>query len=128
MQQKSKMIQIYKIEYKLPLQPSHKGGKYQFPPQNSKVRSIKGFGENISQLSPCINISHLNIFLLNMVSQEVVSPLKVSHSFVKTGFFATEMALMLSHMRGTLLKITPKSLMVCTIHRIWEQQLYTQPL
>jgi hypothetical protein len=36
---------------------------------------------------------------------------------------ATEMALVLSHMRGTLSKLTPKSLMVCTIHRIWEQQL-----
>jgi hypothetical protein len=46
----------------------------------------------------------------------------------KTGFFSTEMVLVLSHMRETLLKITPKSLMVCTIHRIWEQQLYTQPL
>jgi hypothetical protein len=31
-------------------------------------------------------------------------------------------------MRGTLSKITPKSLMVCTIHRIWEQQLHTQSL
>jgi hypothetical protein len=41
----------------------------------------------------------------------------------KTGFLATEMALVLSHMRETLLKITPKSLIVCTIHRIWEQQL-----
>jgi hypothetical protein len=29
----------------------------------------------------------------------------------------------LSHMRGTLSKITPKSLMVCTIQRIYEQQL-----
>jgi hypothetical protein len=41
----------------------------------------------------------------------------------KTGFLATEMALVLSHKRGTLSKITLKSLMVCTIHRIWEQQL-----
>jgi hypothetical protein len=32
------------------------------------------------------------------------------------------------HMRGTLSKLTPKSLMVCTIHEIWEQQLRTQPL
>jgi hypothetical protein len=31
---------------------------------------------------------------------------------------AIEMALVLSHMRGTLSKITPKSLMVFTIHRI----------
>jgi hypothetical protein len=38
------------------------------------------------------------------------------------------MALVLSHMRGTLLKVTPKSLVVCTIHRIWEEQLHTQPL
>jgi hypothetical protein len=39
----------------------------------------------------------------------------------KTGFLATKMALVLSHMRGTLSKITPKSLMVCTIQRICEQ-------
>jgi hypothetical protein len=31
-------------------------------------------------------------------------------------------------MRETLSKITLKSLMVCTIHSIWEQQLHTQPL
>jgi hypothetical protein len=58
-----------------------------FPPQSSKARSIKGFGENISQLSLCINVSHLNIFLLNAISQEVVSPLKVSHSLVKDWVF-----------------------------------------
>jgi hypothetical protein len=41
----------------------------------------------------------------------------------KTRFFAIEMTLVLSHMRGTLSKITPNSLIVCTIRRIWEQQL-----
>jgi hypothetical protein len=41
----------------------------------------------------------------------------------KTGFLVTEMTLVFSHMRKTLSKITPKSIMVCTIHRIWEQQL-----
>jgi hypothetical protein len=49
----------------------------------------------------------------------------------KTEFLATEMTLVLSHMRGTPSKITLKSLMVCTIHRICEQQLEvanTQPL
>jgi hypothetical protein len=46
----------------------------------------------------------------------------------KIGFLATEMALVLPHMRETLSKITPKSLMVCTIHRIWEQRLHTQAL
>jgi hypothetical protein len=37
------------------------------------------------------------------------------------------MALVLSHMRETLSNLTPKSLMVCTIQRICEQQLHTQP-
>jgi hypothetical protein len=85
MQQKSKRIQIYKIGHKLPLEASHKDGKHQSPPrpQSSKARSIKGFDENINQLSLCMNVSHLNISLLYMVSQEVVSHVKVSHSFVE---------------------------------------------
>jgi hypothetical protein len=45
----------------------------------------------------------------------------------KTGVLATEMALVLSHMTGTLSNLTPKSLMVCTIQRICKQQLHTQP-
>jgi hypothetical protein len=51
------------------------------------MRSIKGFGENNGQLSLCINVSHLYVFILNMVSQEVVSPLNVSHSFVEDRVF-----------------------------------------
>jgi hypothetical protein len=58
-----------------------------FPPQSSKARGIKVFGENISQLSLCINVSHLNISFLNMVSQEMMSSLKVSHSFVEDRVF-----------------------------------------
>ena len=58
-----------------------------FPLQSSKARRIKGLSEDIGQLSLCINISHFNISLLNMISQEVVSPLKVSHSFVEDWFF-----------------------------------------
>jgi hypothetical protein len=58
-----------------------------FPLQSSKARRIMGFGEGINQLSLCIDISHLNISLLNVISQEVVSPLKVSHSFVEDWVF-----------------------------------------
>jgi hypothetical protein len=81
-QEKSK---IYKIKHQLSLKPSHKGGKHQFPPppQISKSRRIKGFGENVSQLPLCVYVSHLNVSLLYMISQNVVSPLKVSHSLVK---------------------------------------------
>jgi hypothetical protein len=53
------------------------------PPQSNKVRSIKGFDENISQLSLFINVSHLYVSILNMVSQKVVS-----HSFVKDWVFS----------------------------------------
>jgi hypothetical protein len=43
------------------------------PPQRSKIRRIEGFGENVSQLSLCVNKLHLYLSLLNMVSQKVVS-------------------------------------------------------
>jgi hypothetical protein len=91
-----------------------------FLSQISKLRRIEGFGEDIGQLSLGVYVSHLNISLLYMISKEVVSALKVSHSLV---ILATEMALVLSHIRGTLSNLTPKSLIVCTIHKIWEQQL-----
>jgi hypothetical protein len=39
-----------------------------FPLQISKARSIEGFGEDISQLSHGIDVSHLNISLLNVIS------------------------------------------------------------
>jgi hypothetical protein len=44
-----------------------------FPPQSSKARRVKGFGKDVSQLSLFIDISHLNISFLNVISQEVVS-------------------------------------------------------
>jgi hypothetical protein len=58
-----------------------------FTPQISKLRRIKGFGENVSQLPFCVYASHLNVSLLYMISQEVVSPLKVSHSLVEDWIF-----------------------------------------
>jgi hypothetical protein len=64
---------------------------------------IKGFGENISQLRLCVNVFHLYISLLYMVSQEVVSHFYVFRSPMKNGVWAKHMALELSHMRGTLL-------------------------
>jgi hypothetical protein len=94
-----------------------------FPQQISKSRRIKEFGEDIGQLSLGVYVSLLNVSLLYVVSQEMVSSRIMSHFLCKTGFLATKMALVLSHMRGTLSNLTPKSLMVCTIQRIYEQQL-----
>jgi hypothetical protein len=58
-----------------------------FPPQISKSRRIKVFGENIGQLSLGVYISHLNVPLLYMISQKVVSPLNMSHLFVEDCIF-----------------------------------------
>jgi hypothetical protein len=71
-------------------------------PQISKSRRIKGFGENASQLHLCVYVSHLNVSLLYMISQEVVSPLKVSHSLVEYWIFGYRDGTVLSHMRETL--------------------------
>jgi hypothetical protein len=63
-------------------------GKHQFPPpQISKSRRIKGFGENVGQLSLGVYISHLNVPPLYMISQKVVSPLNMSHLFVEDEIF-----------------------------------------
>jgi hypothetical protein len=62
-----------------------------FPSQISKARRIKRFDEDISQLSLGIDISHLNISLLNsVISQEVMSPLKVSYSLVESWVFGLQ--------------------------------------
>jgi hypothetical protein len=58
-----------------------------FPPQISKPRRINGFGENVGQLSLGVYVSHLNVSLLYMISQEVVSSLNVSHLFVEDWIF-----------------------------------------
>jgi hypothetical protein len=59
-----------------------------FPPQNSKSRKIKGFGENFGQLSLGVYIPHLNVPLLYMISPKVVSPLNMSHLFVEDWIFS----------------------------------------
>jgi hypothetical protein len=58
-----------------------------FPPQISKSRRIKGFGENVGQLSLVVYIPHLNVLLLYMISQKVVSPLNMSHLFMEDWIF-----------------------------------------
>jgi hypothetical protein len=82
MQEKSK---IYNIHVKAPTPPQTKPYGWQtgiLPPQISKSRRIKGFDENVGQLSLGVYRSHLNVPLLYMISQKVVSPLNISHLFV----------------------------------------------
>jgi hypothetical protein len=62
-------------------------GKHQPPSQISKSRRIKGFGENVSQLSLGVYISYLNVPLLYMISEKVLSPLNMSHLFVEDWIF-----------------------------------------
>jgi hypothetical protein len=58
-----------------------------FPSQISKSRRIKGFGENVGQLSLGVYLSHLNVSLLYVISQEVASSLNMSHLFVEDWIF-----------------------------------------
>jgi hypothetical protein len=74
---------ICRIEHQLPLKPSYMDDKHQFPLQISKLRRIKGFAKNVSQLSLGVYVSHLNVSLLYMISHEVVSSLNISHLFMK---------------------------------------------
>jgi hypothetical protein len=53
------------------------------PSQISKAKGIEEFGEDIGQLSLGVYVCHLNVSLLYMVSQEVVSSLNVSHSLME---------------------------------------------
>jgi hypothetical protein len=126
MQEKSK---IYNIHTKAPTPPQTKpyGWQTPIPPPPRKSRRIKGFSENVGQLSLGVYIPHLNVPILYMISQKVVSPLSMSHLFFEDWILGTEMALVLSHKRGTLSNLTPKSLIVCNIQRICEQQLHTWP-
>jgi hypothetical protein len=80
--------QYTRQKHQLPLKPSHMDGKHQFPPQISKLRRIKGFGENAGQLSLGVYISHLNVPLLYKISQKVVSALNMSHLFMEDWIFS----------------------------------------
>jgi hypothetical protein len=51
---------IYRKKYQLPLKPCLMANT-NFPPQISKMRRIKGFGEDIGQLSLGVYVSHLNV-------------------------------------------------------------------
>jgi hypothetical protein len=55
------------------------------PPHTNQ--QIKGFGENVGQLSLGVYIPHLNVPLFYMISQKVASPLNMSHLFVEDCIF-----------------------------------------
>ena len=55
--------------------------------KGSKTRGIKRFGENISKLFLGLNFPHLNLSLLNIVYQEVVSHLDVFDLTMEAGIF-----------------------------------------
>jgi hypothetical protein len=114
-------IQVYRIKHQLPSNQAIWMANTNFPPQISKLRRIKGFGEDIGQLSLGVYVSHLYIFFLYMVSQEVVSSLNMSHLFVEDRIFGYRDGTDVITHEETFSNLTPKSLMVCIIQRIYEQ-------
>jgi hypothetical protein len=80
MQEKSKR---YKCTRQITSSPSNQAigmANTKLPPQRSKMRRIKGFGENVGQMHLRVNKLHLYLSLLNMVSQKVVSHFDVFSS------------------------------------------------
>jgi hypothetical protein len=84
MQEKSKM---YNKSTNSPSNQAIWMANTNFSPQISKSRRIKGFGEDVGLLSLSVYIPHLSVPLLYMFSQKVVSPLNMSHLFVKDWIF-----------------------------------------
>jgi hypothetical protein len=83
MQEKSKR---YKCRRQITNSPTNQAigmANTKLPPQRGKTRRIEEFGENVSQLHLCVNKLHLYLYLLNMVSQKVVSHFNVLGSPVK---------------------------------------------
>jgi hypothetical protein len=127
MQEKSK---IYNIQDKTPTSPQTKpyGWQTLISPRKSVNRE-----ESTGLVKISANCLSVSMYLISMFPFSTWSPrkwclLSICLIFLwKIGFLATEMALVLSHMRGTLSNLTPKSLMVCTIQRICKQQLHTRP-
>jgi hypothetical protein len=89
MQEKSK---IYNIHVKSTYFPSNQViwmANTNFPPQISKSRRIKEFGKNVGQLSLGVYVPHINVPILYVISQKVVSPLNLSHLFMDDGIFGS---------------------------------------
>jgi hypothetical protein len=81
---------IYKAKAPTPPQTKPYGWQTPIPPlpsQISKLRRIKGFGENVGQLYLGVYVSHLNVPLLYVISPKVVSPLNMPHLFVEDCIF-----------------------------------------
>jgi hypothetical protein len=126
-------IQVYKVKHQLPLKPRQITSSPQTKPYGwqTSISSRKSANREESRCLVKISANCLSVSLY-LISRSSFSTWSLRkwclHSTCltflwKTEFLATEMALVLSHMRGTLSNLTPKSLMVCIIQRICEQQL-----
>jgi hypothetical protein len=125
MQRKGK---IYNIQDKSPTPPQTKPYGWQTPISSHRSVNQEESRGLMKMSANCLSVS---MYLISMPPFSICSLRKWCLLLTcliflwKTGFLATEMALVLSHMRGTLSKLTPKSLMVCNIQRICKQQLAT---
>jgi hypothetical protein len=119
---------IHNIHAKAPTPRQTKPYGWQIPISPCKSANREESRGLVKMSANCLSVS---IYLISMSPFSTRSLRKwclLSTCLIflwKTGFLATDMALMLSHMRGTLSNLTPKSLIECTIQRICEQQLAT---
>jgi hypothetical protein len=117
------------IEHKLPSNQAIRMANTNIAPAKQQSKKHQRVWQKYKPtVSLCQCISSLYLSFPHYLSRTGVSLRGVSFFLWNARFLATEMSLVLSHKRGTLSKITLKSLVVCTIQRILEQQLHTQPL
>jgi hypothetical protein len=124
MQQKSKRIQYTRGNISFPSNQAIRmaNTKSPLPPPRKSANREATIGL-VKMSANCLSVSMYLISICPFSTWSLRKWCLLSRCLIllwKTRFLATEMAVVLSLMRGTLLKITPKSLMVCTIHRIWE--------
>jgi hypothetical protein len=76
----------YKYPRQITSRPSNQAigmANTKLPPTKKRNEKNRGFGENVSHLPLCINKLYLYLYLLNMVSQKVVSQFDVFGSPVE---------------------------------------------
>jgi hypothetical protein len=107
--------------------PTHPTQEIKHTPRSPSKRVKVAWSRGLVKISASCHVwvhgSKLSFLSLRCLSENDISLSMCLVLEWSTGFFATLMALVLSHWCGTCVYSSPKSLMVYEIQRSWEQQL-----
>ena len=88
-----------------------------------KSRLIKGFGENVSQLSMGINVAQIDVAFLRMVTKKVKANINMLGPRMQHRILVNSYGIRAITKQRHLMKIQAKSHKVDIIHNNCEQQL-----